>query len=1825
MASVRFTPAALAGEEAPAVARGPKPPELSPAGVRVQLRRRVGGDVLRRAAFGGVPPEIEALAAAAAELPIALRLAGEPLRAPARARPLVRALFDVPGARAAWLDVTEACAAAPSIDVCEHGVRLARYGFRAPAGFPEGPHGGLALPVRVVVDAPELPTNASRSALREDSALLRGIVEGAAAAFGAGVRALAARLAGASVPADVEILDADPIALEDALGAIACVIAGGARRGEALSDEAQAVLALPLLRDGAGRPLAASRLAAARRAPLYVWRGPEPLAPELAPWMGDVVWARGRAIERLLEGLELADAEGLIERARVGLARRDALHAHPAKPPILPATGEHLAREAFRVTEGRFAGLEGEVAVVGAGVGARGAVVRLFVEGRHLGTLPLEPRACPLPLDVALAWEGRLRPRFDYDGVEDEPALRIALRYAIYVGTRAASRLAATLGVADELAAARLRPVLRAAVAAAYLPPSALGLDAALGTPGLAEDDPLRDARIWRTTERGRFESVASLAADARASRSLLVAGPSATGCAVSGRPVVAADAVELASLLAALGEPLTVVAYDRALVAPEARGAREAKRVLALREAVARARALSVPATPKDALPDEARPAMLFGRPGARGLVAVDVEPHLLHLHAGVALGESPWASWLGPVAMAVDDDSTVPTPAWSGVAWSGGAWPLADIEEELALAIVGALEGDAEARRRVEGVPALPAHVEPVLRAYLLRSARALRDELDAATAAVTGRADRGSAPRQALLERIEALPVLVALDAAGAPAATSMAEVAARHGAGELPIVAERPGFETLDWWPLVAATRVEADALACFAGGRARPATEANLAARRAKGDRARALRALRAQPALDPRALGDAARPGSPVVVVETPEGDTAAVALPRAPLGDGRARVEVLSEARAVPGGSLDVAGPPLVARVDLHAPEALSADGSVGPAGRARAAELVRRAADDLALALVARAEGPGQSSRLFGELDALRLVAALLEGKGALLESENAAPASDPDAPLDTATLLATLELLGTASGGAASAPSLADRLRGLALRWPTVQGDERPFGELTTADGKLWFGRERHVPWRAAARAPAQLDAPVLYLPATPTGEAAHAMLAALGVALRDVSPGLRELAARRATSRPTEAPRLPGAPPHPALRASLAALGITSCEGELEIALGPASDVTLIDLGGAARALNAALPMPLRAIARVDAVGDRATDTAICKDLARAGVRLLRAIGASRDEVPAFARDHLRAIVCRTIGRRGKVPQVDRRARVFPDTRGGWHAIDELARAVGEGGLGAWPFTPEPPPHPARSYDPPVLRLDGDEAKRLGQLVALRDATASVRRDLAGERRAAAPPLASLDLGPAKRAACLRTVALAEGPVQGEIGLLAPGEANRRGLTIHVGRRPLCLKGDAPGWPLVGTLEATALEPNRHFDGPKHARELDALRAAVRAAADAELRAWLAAPADALAARFVDRSLPGAPGAATLVVGALWLPREWPRAPRVRVMAPGLGPLGAELPLAAPATSPHLDAVVPALGHLLVLPPQGAPAGEGWREAVAALALAEAEAMLEEAAARPDASPGALDAYRWDLRLLGRTGGTLAAASALAATDGRALGPEDVLAELAARGELWTSDGRGTADGAQPSGTPSFFLREGEGAPLRVLGARVRGGALRALGGLAGPEGERGAGGADERAEAEPEPPASAGPRVASVTTSSWLAGLVQSAIAVFAPEIPPETKAARGLRATLRAELARLALSGDPVVAVDWTASGRPVRYDPERRVVLLNRRHPAIAARSDGPAARAIPALVAAAVTEINRALVAVTDAEELRALAELMGAREGA
>ena len=118
---------------------------------------------------------------------------------------------------------------------------------------------------------------------------------------------------------------------------------------------------------------------------------------------------------------------------------------------------------------------------------------------------------------------------------------------------------------------------------------------------------------------------------------------------------------------------------------------------------------------------------------------------------------------------------------------------------------------------------------------------------------------------------------------------------------------------------------------------------------------------------------------------------------------------------------------------------------------------------------------------------------------------------------------------------------------------------------------------------------------------------------------------------------------------------------------------------------------------------------------------------------------------------------------------------------------------------------------------------------------------------------------------------------------------------------------------------------------------------------------------------------------------------------------------------------------------------------------------------------------------------------------------------------------------------------------------------------------------------------------------------------------WLGGFVQRAIARLRAPDPPETPGARGVRAALQAELARLALSGDPIAAVEYATSGRPIRYDRDRRVVVVNRRHRAVAPLLAAPPERAVPVLAAAAVAEVNRALVAVTDAEELRAIEALI------
>ncbi|WP_437634301.1 hypothetical protein [Sorangium sp. So ce854] len=1767
---VRFTPALLeAPAEAFAPAAGPacdevpRPPGMPAAGMRIEVRRRLGWSVLRRAITGDTPPEIAHLAAATGDFPIPIALEGEPLR---RALPggapvaLVRVPFHVRGARRAALEVVAPPEAArgaapasaplstrqpaplsargaplstrqpaplsarsapgaapvstrlstpvatplsplspplsglPAVDYLEHGVRLVRERWSFASRFPSAPYQGVELPVRVVVDADELPTNASRSALREDAPLCAALRDAAAAALLDALAALAALVCGeGAVPDGAVVLDDDHDLLEDALAAFACVATGAVRAAHADSAAPAAVRAvreLPLLRDGRGRPRSLASLDAHDGSPLFLWRGDAPLPEELAPWADDVVWCRGGLVERALAGLPLADAGAMVEQAKLGAERRRAFLRHATGEPAVPPAPEHALRAAFQVDEGPLAGLRGELAVSADVPGARrGAEVRVFVEGRHLETVELDPAAVPLPVEIALAWERRVRPRLAYDGVERDERFWRAVRHALHVALAAADAEARRLfgpraappgggpppPPPSEGELARMRPPLRAAIGALYCAPQRLGADQAAhggrggGAPRAGDDlapsafQGLLEARLWPMLGTDRFMSLKGLAVFARAARGLCVAAPDARGRAPDRRPVLAATQRELDWLAAALPD-YQLVSYAPGLFTEEELAARGPARRRAL------AASLEKLVAPRGA----GVPVLEVAGDGFLALAAPnDAAVEAWH-HASRPLATLEATPLLGPVAVAIDDDAAVPGRAWSGLLSPRNEAAVHKVERALCEALVAALEGDAAARARLglEGDPLRERDRRGRARvvAYLLDCARALA-------------ARARSAPLEPALgelaARIRRLPLLVMLDARGEEAACSLEALDRNHPApAPIPVLDAAPGFETFAWHPIVLRGAPEHDALARWAGGRVLPA-HGGVPARRRRAATERARRAA-------------------------------------------AQARRDAASRER------LDAGGPP------------------------------------------------------------------------------------------------------------------------------------DERP------ARGGAAGG----------SRAPLAL----------------------------------------------------PGAPPHPLLRVSTAALGVRELEGELEIIEGPASDVRFVGPDGAERRAEVELPIPLRVLARAAAADPtRDEERALLTRLARAAGRRLLSLAPRFDELPPFARIHTRRAVLRTLAQGKRVVAEAASAPLFPDIDGNLFTLDDLRRDP----QAEWLCTATPPPYPKQRYGRPVLALSRPERLQLATAVIVKDISVAVARDLAAEARLSAPPLDAIGLGADARAACLAVFPFApeagaqeagaqeagaqeagaqeagaqeagaqeagaqegaqeagaqegaqeagaqEGAQEagaqeagaqegaqaahGEIGLLAPEHAGAAAIAVHVGRRPLCAIDAGEGWPLCAAINDDALEPNRAFDGLKAGADAARIRHAVRDAAARWLRARLAPPGDALATRWIDVATTW--HRPLLVTGALWLPARWPRAPRVLVAAPsaevlGEGAAGAGFaPRALPAGSGAggLVELPPVEGLLLVW-----PLHEARWDAVAELALEAAASMAAELSDEAAAAP-----YLWDLHLLGRlSGGKLAARTA----SGELVGPEAIRAELSAKGCVWVTDRRGSADGDFPEGTPAFVLLD-DGAPLiDVLRHRAAPGALRELGAPAAPpspakaiateveptSGEVAAAGdapavsrsapavsrsapavsrsAPAVSRSAPEaaggglPATSAGAPPDVSGARAWVGAFWRSVRGLLGGGAPParrEAPAVSPLAVALHAALVQMGLEGAPVRAVVESRTGRPVRYDAGRGHIVVNVEHAALAwLRARGaPDPAAVALLAAAAVGEVNRALQSVTDAEERRALDHLLRA----
>ncbi len=1105
--------------------------------------------------------------------------------------------------------------------------------------------------------------------------------------------------------------------------------------------------------------------------------------------------------------------------------------------------------------------------------------------------------------------------------------------------------------------------------------------------------------------------------------------------------------------------------------------------------------------------------PRLEFEQNDGCGIVAVARTGRVVELHAGVVLTRLPRRHLLGTTLTVVDDGQLVPNADWNGVRHRPARFRL-KIQLELCDTLVSALEGDADARRRLLPSGDIDLNT-PLVRSHLLAAAAELRERTEQAHK--RGRTGRWEEANKALLERLLQLPLVPRLDESGKPEAVPLGELVTRSpDSPPLRVLRSVPGFPTLDARPVVLATPEEYDAFFRLVPDAVDASTQLADWRERAKLERER-LRLLE-RPALSPDEVGQLADPTSPVI--RTNAGAVqAALALPVAAAPSDS--IEITHAHRLVCRVSAIDVGFPVCARVELPELDHIVEFRALSELGLSAVRAVLAQGAIELSRSLLT------ESRRRFEDGRFTALLAALFR--------------ADPVAELT--------ELVVEAEPG-----------------FPTVQGATEPLSRLVRANSEIWCAGQRFEDWPAGGRA-SDLDRPVLYLAPQHAREWSE-LLAALGYSVRDVGDALDKLRAwRRSDQRqPIE---LPGAPAHPLLRRTIAELGINIAEGEVEIVEGPGSEVTLVELDGTPRSVKAELNLPLRMILRWDSLGGSAeADKTLLVAVVRATWRHLMSLSEHFDELPPWVRGHVRAYLCRRLGRGKDLSAEERALPVFVDIRGVRHSLQDL-------GEGSWRYTKLEPPYPERSYRYPILRLSEEEAEALGKLRVLKDVRALLVGDLRGEERARAPIREQVALSAEQRGRCMQVVPFSAGGATGELGVVHPRHySEESGIELLVGRRHLCqLTPDLP-WPVIAVINDDGIAPNRWFTKPAKRKAAANLERRVRHAARRMLRELLAPPEGTLGTVWLDGE---ETQSGLRLTGSLWLPRQWPRAPLVQLALPGATRV-LEGALTVGDASPS-DGVVPIEGRLLIAPPASG-------ESAILLSISEATGValvpgkvMDDIAkvARHRAVALADDVttpaeYRWDLALLGEN-----VAIETRSVDGQVFGPEHLRVELAQSG-VWYTRGEGSAEGAFPDHFVGRILKHDD--PLvRVLAARAPG-CVHEMGGA--------------RSRAPLDAPA---------------------------PQMVARPSAQRGQSPehALFSEVSRLELSGSPVRSVELDRSGRAVRY--RRGKVFVNVTQTAALLDRAVSDRGALTILVAAAVSEVNRELGPVTDAEERRALLELLAA----
>ncbi len=757
------------------------PPALAPArGMVVHLKRRPFFDALPILLGVGEPAELALVRQACDDIAVPLTVGRTSI---GRDRSHVDLLRVALGEGLdGFVAVTDpSFAREVGLEVAELGVRLALYGIAlAPQTW------AVPVPLRVFVDAPRMPTNASRSAVRHEEPPVRDAVERARALL----PALMERLAGALTEGEARFHT--PVRRER-LRAAALALLGAAVGGESWRHEmrrlgsredawdALAPLAwLPILRDAVGRPRAPASFSVRTGADV-VHYGPEPLPRELTPWFGEVLWVPpGDPAAALLGVSRPAPAKKRLARAKsYRVARERWLKTEAGAPAVPPAPGQLLAvpltapgrslkscapLDVFEAVRG----LEGEL-VLGDPRASRGGRVRLRIGGRVIETLTLDV-SFPFEADVQCA---ELTPNPEHSGAARDEVFEALL------GAVCAAAVVASEGLALRLLG-ESKPGDRAVPRAAWIESpgehdrasvtsllrgaTVLALELAAGAARdeegfrraaeilLASKSPLFEAPVWPTV-RGAWRSLREILQDAaRPPHAIAFTRLRGTGTAPSGRPIHVVREREQPAFRALLSRA-HLIDYERVLVRPPLP-----------RDASALAATLCVPGGA----------ALGVEREGRSLAIGWTAGPSTFELrHCGVTLDKSALEGAPGPVRLLVEDDWVVPDARWAGVREASEGYPVDELCAELARAFADALIGEAP--------PGLSLGARHAMNAELARTAW---------LASLT----RAPEPAAALFgdTRLAALREVRWLSLLGVKELVSLAELEARFPEGAIPWV-------------------------------------------------------------------------------------------------------------------------------------------------------------------------------------------------------------------------------------------------------------------------------------------------------------------------------------------------------------------------------------------------------------------------------------------------------------------------------------------------------------------------------------------------------------------------------------------------------------------------------------------------------------------------------------------------------------------------------------------------------------------------------------------------------------------------------------------------------------------------------------------------------------------------------------------------------------------------------------------------------------------------------------------------------------------------